>query len=70
MLIKYDHCIEKIESNNNQINLTFNRNNKVTCDHLIISDGVFSKGKSLISNNKEIQPMLTITVLQLGGISQ
>ena len=67
-LIKYDHCIEKIESNNNQINLTFNRNNKVTCDHLIISDGVFSKGKSLISN-KEIQPAYNNCIAIRGNIS-
>ena len=46
-VIKYDHNIEKIEKKNNQINLTFNENNKVICDHLVISDGVFSKCKSL-----------------------
>ena len=50
-VIKYDHNIEKIEKNNGQINLTFNENNKVICDYLVISDGVFSKGKSLLSNN-------------------
>ena len=50
-LIKYDYDIKKIEKNNDQISLTFNENNKVICDLLIISDGVFSKGKSLISNN-------------------
>ena len=50
--IKYEHSIEKIEKNDDQIHLTFNKNNKAICDHLIISDGVFSKGKSLISNNE------------------
>ena len=50
--IKYDHNIEKIDKNNDQINLTFNENNKAICDYLIISDGVFSKGKSIISNHK------------------
>ena len=50
-VIKYDHSIEKIEKNNGQIILTFNENNKVICDYLVISDGVFSKGKSLLSNN-------------------
>lgn len=50
-VIKYDHNIEKIEKNNGQIILTFNENNKVICDYLVISDGVFSKGKSLLSNN-------------------
>ena len=50
--IKYEHSIEKIEKNDDQIHLTFNKNNKTICDHLVISDGVFSKGKSLISNNE------------------
>lgn len=50
--IKYEHSIEKIEKNNDQIYLTFNENNKAICDSLIISDGVFSRGKSLISNNE------------------
>ena len=51
-IIKFDYSIEKIEKNDDQIYLTFNRNNKTICDYLIISDGVFSKGKSLISNNE------------------
>ena len=50
-VIKYDHNIEKIEKNNDQISLTFNQNNRIICDYLVISDGVFSKGKSLLSNN-------------------
>ena len=45
--------LKHIEKKNNQIDLTFNKNNKVICDHLIISDGVFSKGKSLISNEED-----------------
>jgi salicylate hydroxylase len=40
-IIKYNHGIEKIEKNNDQIYLTFNENNIAICDHLIISDGVF-----------------------------
>ena len=54
-VIKYEHSIEKIEKKNDQINLTFNNNQNFICDYLIISDGIFSKGKSLISNN-HIQP--------------
>ncbi len=65
--ILYDHNIEKIEKNNDQINLTFNENNKVICDHLIISDGVFSKGKSLISNNK-IKPVYNNSIAIRGNI--
>ena len=68
-IIKYDHNIEKIEKNNNQIILTFNENIKVICDHLIISDGVFSKGKSLISNN-EIKPTYNNSIAIRGNISR
>ena len=68
-IIKYDHNIEKIEKNNNQIILTFNESIKVICDHLIISDGVFSKGKSLISNN-EIKPAYNNSIAIRGNISR
>ena len=68
-IIKYDHNIEKIEKNNDQISLTFNENSKVICDHLIISDGVFSKSKSLISNN-EIKPAYNNYVAIRGNISK
>ena len=44
--------LKKLKKIMNQIILTFNESIKVICDHLIIADGVFSKGKSLISNNK------------------
>ena len=67
--IKYHHNIEKIEQNNNQISLTFNQNNKVNCDYLIISDGVFSKGKSLISNNKT-KPTYNNSIAIRGNISK
>ena len=67
--INYDHNIEKIEKNNNQISLTFNKKDKVICDHLIISDGVFSKGKSLISNG-EIKPAYNNCIAIRGNISR
>ena len=66
-VIKYDHSIEKIEKKDDQIYLTFNENNKAICDHLIISDGVFSKGKSLISNN-EIKSSYNNSVAIRGNI--
>ena len=68
-IIKYDHNIEKIEKNNNQIILTFNESIKVVCDHLIISDGVFSKGKSLISNNLT-KPTYNDSIAIRGNISR
>jgi len=68
-IIKYNHSIEKIEKNDDQIYLTFNKNNKVICDHLIISDGVFSKGKSLISQN-EIKSSYNNSIAIRGNISR
>ena len=67
-IIKYDHDIEKIEKNDDQITLTFNQNNKINCDRLIISDGVFSKSKSLISND-QIKPIYDNSIAIRGNIS-
>ena len=67
-LIKYDQNVKKIEKNNNEIILTFNENDQVICDRLIISDGIFSKGKSLISNNK-INPVYSNSIAIRGNIS-
>ena len=68
-VIKYGHNIEQIESNNDEISLTFNKNDKVICDRLVISDGVFSKSKSLISN-KEIKPAYNNSIAIRGNISR
>ena len=68
-IIKYDHNVQKIEKNNGEISLTFNKNDKVICDRLIISDGVFSKGKSLISDN-EIKPFYNNSIAIRGNISR
>ena len=68
-IIKYNHSITKIESDNNKISLTFNISESVNFDHLIISDGVFSKGKSLISNNK-ISPSFNNSIAIRGNISR
>ena len=68
-IIKYDHNFKKIEKNNDEISLTFNENDKVICDRLIISDGVFSKGKTLISDN-EINPVYNNSIAIRGNISR
>ena len=68
-IIKYNHSITKIESDNNKISLTFNTSESVNFDRLIISDGVFSKGKSLISNNK-ISPSYNNSIAIRGNISR
>ena len=50
--IKTGYNISKITQIGKQINLSFENDETKECDYLIISDGVFSKSKSLISNNK------------------
>ena len=68
-VIKYDHGIEKIEVKNQQISLSFNKNQNLIYDHLIISDGVFSKGKSLVSSNMN-EPTYNNCIAIRGNISK
>ena len=65
--IQYDHNIKKIEKNNDQVSLTFNEKEELIYDHLIISDGVYSKCKSLISND-EIKPSYNNYIAIRGNI--
>ncbi len=65
-LIKTDYNISKIDETDKQIKLSFENNEIDECDYLIVSDGVFSKSKSLISNNK-IKPKYNNT-LAIRGI--
>ena len=51
-MIKTGYNITKIDQQNKQIKLSFENGELIECDCLIISDGVFSKSKSLISNDK------------------
>ncbi len=48
--IKTDYNISKIEQFDKLIKISFENNQISECDYLIISDGVFSKSKSLILN--------------------
>ena len=66
-LIKTKHCISKIDQKNKKIKLSFKNDETFECDHLIISDGVFSKSKNLISNN-QIQPRYNNTLAIRGMI--
>ena len=50
--IKTNHGISNIDQENQKIKLNFENNEIFECDYLIISDGVFSKSKSLITNNQ------------------
>jgi salicylate hydroxylase len=65
-LIKTGCNISKIDIHGKQIKLTFGNNETNECDYLIISDGIFSKCKNLISNNQS-QPKYNDT-LAIRGI--
>jgi len=60
-LIKTNHNVSKINQENHKIEVTFENNEIFECDYLIISDGVFSSSKNLISNN-QIQPKYNNTL--------
>jgi salicylate hydroxylase len=64
--IKTEYNISKIDQIDKQIRLSFENNEIDECDYLIISDGVFSKSKSLLSNYK-IKPKYNDT-LAIRGI--
>ena len=51
-LIRTGYNISKIDQQDKKIKLFFENDEEKECDYLIISDGVFSKSKSLISKNK------------------
>jgi len=65
-LIKTGYNISKIDHQDKQIKLSFENGEIKECDYLIISDGVFSKSKNLISNN-HIKPKYNDT-LAIRGI--
>ena len=67
-LIKTNHSISGIEHGDKDIKLTFENNKIFECDYLIVSDGVFSKCKNLISNN-QFQPKYNNTIAIRGMIS-
>ena len=67
-IIKTNHNIFKIDKDDKLIRLTFENNQICECDYLIISDGVFSKSKNLISNNKT-RPRYNNTLAIRGMIS-
>ena len=67
-LIKTNHNIMKIDQEDQLIRLTFENNQIYECDYLIISDGVFSKSKNLISNI-QTRPRYNNTLAIRGMIS-
>ena len=67
-LIKFNHNVSSINKENQKIQITFENNEIFECDYLVISDGVFSKSRSLISNNKS-QPKYNNTLAIRGKIT-
>ncbi len=67
-LIKFNHNVSSINKENQKIQLTFENNEIFECDYLIISDGVFSKSRSLISDNKS-RPKYNNTLAIRGKIT-
>ena len=65
-LIRTGYNISKIDQKDKKIKLSFENAEVKECDYLIISDGVFSKSKSLILNN-QTQPKYNNT-LAIRGI--
>ncbi len=64
--IKFDHTISKIEQQDQIVKISFENNEIYEFDYLIISDGVFSKSKNLLSKN-QIEPKFNDT-LAIRGI--
>jgi len=53
--INYNKKVTKIDYESDNIEVTFENSASIQCDYLVISDGIFSKSKSLIAK-KEIKP--------------
>ena len=68
-LIKTNYSILNINQQEQQIKLSFENDEVKKCDYLIISDGVFSKSKSLITNNKT-KPRFNDTLAIRGTITR
>ena len=68
-LIETGYNISKIDQQGEQIKLSFENDETKECEYLILSDGVFSKSKSLISNNK-IKPKYNDTLAIRGIITK
>ena len=64
--IKFNHTISTIEQQDQIVKIAFENNETYEFDYLIISDGVFSKSKNLLSKN-QIKPKFNDT-LAIRGI--
>ena len=66
-LIKTNFSVSRIEQDQEKIKLIFENKETHECDYLIISDGVFSKSRNLVSN-KQIKPKYNDTLAIRGMI--
>ncbi len=65
--IKFNHTISNIEQQDQIVKIAFENNEVYEFDYLIISDGVFSKSKNLLSKN-QIEPKFDDTIAIRGII--
>ena len=68
-LINYNKKVIQVQNVLKVIKVIFEDNSSIECDYLIISDGIFSKTRSLISN-KEIKPKYFNSIVVRGNIDQ
>ena len=66
-LINTNYSVSKIDQEQEKIKLSFENKETHECDYLIISDGVFSKSRHLVSNN-QIHPKYNNTLAIRGMI--
>ena len=68
-LINYNKKVVEVRNVSEIIKVIFEDNSSIECDYLIISDGIFSKTRSLITN-KEIKPKYFSSIAVRGNINQ
>ena len=68
-LINYNKKVIEIKNMSKIIQVIFEDNSLIECDYLIISDGIFSKTRSLITD-KEIKPKYFNSIVVRGNIDK
>ena len=67
--INFNKTVASVQNDSKIIKVIFEDNSSIKCDYLIVSDGIFSKTKSLIAN-KEIKPRYFNSIAVRGSINQ
>ena len=68
-LINFNKKVIEVQNVSEITKVIFEDNSSIECDYLIISDGIFSKTRSLITN-KEIKPKYFNSIAVRGNIDQ